>query len=69
MRLYDIIKNTSETRGATLEQALDVSERFWGNLTGLMGTLKELQETITDPDILGVDSSTIKDQKDSIDAS
>ena len=69
MRLYDIIKNTTEARGATLEQALDVSQKFWDNLTGLMGTLRELQESITDPDIVGVDSNTITEQKESIDVS
>lgn len=66
VRLYDDIKHNTASRSATLEQTLDVSEKFWDNLTDLAVTLKELQDTVTNQEPPGIELDTIREQQDTL---
>ena len=68
-QMYEDIKSQAETRQAALEQTLGVAEKFWDNLNGMMGTLKELQETMSNQDPPGLEPDIIREQQEILDVS
>lgn len=65
-RLYEVIKSDSESRAQTLMQTLEVSEQFWDNLTSLTGTLKELEDTLTNQEPPGLEPDIIREQQETL---
>ena len=64
MEMYDLIKKETEERNNKLEQALQVSEKFWDHLTNLSSNLKELQDTLQDQDHIELEPRAIKEQQE-----
>lgn len=62
--LYDDIKTTSQDRNQALEDTLEVSDRFWDDLNNLMGTLKELQDTLANQDPVALEPTVIREQQE-----
>jgi hypothetical protein len=68
-RLYDVIKNDTTCRSATLEQTLQVLEMFWDNLNSLAGTVKELQDTLANQEPPAIHLEAIREQQDTLEVS
>jgi len=64
VKLYEKIRADTTARNATLEQALDVSEKFWDSVTGVMDTLKELQESLAENEGPRFEPTAIQEQKE-----
>lgn len=69
VNLYDKIKSDAESRNQKLEQTLGVSEKFWDDLNGLMGTLKDLQDTLVSLEPPALDPQSIREQQDALEVS
>jgi hypothetical protein len=65
--MYGAIKAETESRNAALEQTLGVSEKFWDNLNNIVGTLKELQETLGSQDSAVLEPEAIREQQEVLD--
>ena len=55
-------------RGEALEHTMGVSEKFWDDINGLMGTLKDLQDTLQSLEPPALDPQTIREQQDALEA-
>ncbi len=66
--MYSQIKNDAENRNEALETTLGVSEKFWDDVQGLMGTLKDLQDTIVSLEPPALDPRAIREQQDALEA-
>lgn len=64
--LYDSIKCTTEERSKALEETLDVSEKFWEDLNSLMNTLKDLQDSLSNQELPGLEPSIIREQQEEL---
>ncbi len=64
--LYNKIKSETQSRNQALEETLGVSEKFWDDMNGLMGTLKELQETLDGQDPPALRPSEIREQQETL---
>ena len=64
--LYDKIKADAEARNNALENTLGVSEKFWDDLNGLVGTLKDLQDTLVSLEPPALDPKSIREQQDAL---
>ena len=42
-KMYGQMREAALGRGEALEHTIGVSEKFWDDINGLMGTLKDLQ--------------------------
>lgn len=64
INLYEGIKDATHSRTQALEDTLEVSERFWDDLHSLAGTIKDLQEAITQQDPPALEPAIIREQQD-----
>jgi len=64
MSMFDKIKTDTEEREKALEVALNVSEKFWDDLNGVMVSLKDLHETLQLQEQPALDPSIIREQQD-----
>jgi ABC-type transport system involved in cytochrome bd biosynthesis fused ATPase/permease subunit len=64
MKMWTNLRAATLQRNKQLEDTLELSERFWDDVNGLMSTLKDLQETLYAADPPGVDPETIREQRD-----
>ena len=53
-------------RGAAIEQTMGVSEKFWDDIQGLMGTLKDLQDTLQSLEPPALYPQAIREQQDAL---
>ena len=67
--MYDKIKENTEDRNRALENTLGVSEKFWDDLNGLAGTLKDVQDTLASLEAPALDPSTIREQQETLEVS
>ena len=63
MDMYSKLKEETENRNKVLEDTLDVSERFWDDLNGLVTSLKELEDMVNSQDAPGLEPKSIKEQQ------
>nr|CAD7258245.1 unnamed protein product [Timema shepardi] len=61
--LWNEVQKATNDRGKSLEDALSVAERFWQELTAVMGTLQELQDSLSSQEPPAVEPSAIKEQQ------
>ena len=66
--MYKKMKDEAMGRGAALEQTMGVSEKFWDDINGLMGTLKDLQDTLQSLEPPALDPQSIREQQDALEA-
>ena len=64
INFYEGIKDTTHFRTQSLENTLDVSERFWDDLHSLASTIKDLQDAITQQDPPALEPAVIREQQD-----
>lgn len=65
--LWKSIQDATNKRGQSLEDALDVAEKFWDELNGVMKALTELQDSLNSQEPPAVEPSAIRQQKDVLD--
>ncbi|CAG0880401.1 unnamed protein product [Darwinula stevensoni] len=64
--LWDHIQDAATTRGQSLEDALNLAERFWDELQGVMRALKDLQETLNTQEPPAVEPRAIQRQQSAL---
>lgn len=62
--LWENIQKLAHKRGRSLEDALAAAERFWDELTMVMKTLNELQESLNAQEPPAVEPNAIQHQQD-----
>ena len=67
-RMYGEMREAALGRGSQLEQTMGVSEKFWDDIQGLMGTLKDLQDTLASLEAPALDPRAIREQQDALEA-
>ena len=66
--MYSKMKEDALGRSTALEQTMGVSEKFWDDINGLMGTLKDLQDTLQSLEPPALDPQSIREQQDAMEA-
>jgi DNA repair exonuclease SbcCD ATPase subunit len=61
--LWNEVQEATNDRGRSLEEALILAERFWEELQNVMGTLKNLQDSLHSQDAPAVEPAILKQQK------
>lgn len=61
--LWNEVQEATNDRGRSLEEALILAERFWEELQNVMGTLKNLQDSLQSQDAPAVEPAILKQQK------
>jgi len=61
--LWNEVQEATNDRGRSLEEALILAERFWEELQNVMGTLKNLQDSLQSQDPPAVEPAILKQQK------
>lgn len=69
IKLYEKIKKETQDRSSNLEQTLGVSDKFWDDLNGLMGTLKDLTDTMSSQEAPSLEPRAIREQQEALDVS
>ena len=64
--MYEKAKSETEARNQHLEETLDVSEKFWDDLNGLLNTLKDLQDTLAIQDPPALEPRAIREQQEAL---
>ena len=62
MKQWQQLRSATLERNKHLEDTLDVSERFWDDITGLQSTLKDLQDTLNNAEPPAPNPEAIKQQ-------
>ena len=62
-KLWGEVQKATNDRGKTLDNTLDIAEKFWKQLEEVMQTLKDLQDTLQSQEPPAVEPSAIKQQK------
>ncbi|MCL4115460.1 UNVERIFIED_CONTAM: hypothetical protein GTU68_053574, partial [Idotea baltica] len=65
-KLWNNVLEATKHRGRSLDDALELAEKFWDELQGVMASLKELQETLKSQEPVAVEPSIIKQQRDEL---
>ena len=69
MDMYEKVKTETEGRNQQLENTLDVSEKFWDDLNGLLNTLKDLQDTLAVQEPPALEPRAIREQQEALEVS
>ena len=64
--LYNHIVEGAEERNKALESTLGVSEKFWDDLNGLLGTVKDLQDMMVLQEPPALNPGDIREQQDAL---
>ena len=64
VELYEKISDSAQERNNRLEDTLEVSDKFWDELSGLTRTLKDLSETLANQEPPALEPSLIKEQQE-----
>ena len=69
IQLYEKIKEDTQNRNQVLEHTLGVSDKFWDDLNGLVGTFKDLTETLSTQEGPSLQPRSIREQQEALDVS
>lgn len=64
--LYNKINESTKDRNYALEQTLDTSEKFWDDYNDLVGTLKDLQESLTAQEVPSLEPAILREQREEL---
>lgn len=64
--LWNEVQRATNDRGRSLEDTLAVAERFWQELQSVMGTLKDLQESLSSQEPAAVQPEAIQQQQEAL---
>lgn len=62
--MWNSLQDATNKRGQSLEDALEVAEKFWDELNSVMKALNELQDSLNAQEPPAVEPSAIQQQKD-----
>uniref|UniRef100_T1IVF3 Dystonin n=1 Tax=Strigamia maritima TaxID=126957 RepID=T1IVF3_STRMM len=65
-KLWDQIQFVTGDRGKSLEDAMDVADRFWDELNAVMNALKELQDSLVSQEPAAVEPQAIQQQQEAL---